>query len=127
MHRLHSLDFPSGSPAETLRPQCTKLCRCSRFSAQLRALAHGKSMLAQQSKIYYGTMAKEEHIEMQGKVTETLPNTMFRVELENGHVVLAHISGKMRKNYIRILTGDNVTVELTPYDLSKGRITYRAR
>ena len=64
---------------------------------------------------------------MQGKVTETLPNTMFRVELENGHIVTAHISGKMRKNYIRILTGDQVTVELTPYDLSKGRITYRAR
>ena len=72
-------------------------------------------------------MAKEDHIEMQGKVVETLPNTMFRVELENGHVVIAHISGKMRKNYIRILTGDTVTVELTPYDLSKGRITYRAR
>lgn len=72
-------------------------------------------------------MAKEDHIEMQGKVTETLPNTMFRVELENGHIVTAHISGKMRKNYIRILTGDQVTVELTPYDLSKGRITYRAR
>jgi translation initiation factor IF-1 len=93
----------------------------------LRALAQGKSELAQQSKINYGTMAKEEHIEMQGTVIETLPNTMFRVELENGHVVIAHISGKMRKNYIRILTGDNVTVELTPYDLSKGRITYRAR
>ena len=58
---------------------------------------------------------------------ETLPNTMFRVELENGHVVMAHISGKMRKHYIRILTGDKVTVQLTPYDLSKGRITYRAR
>ena len=72
-------------------------------------------------------MPKEDHIEMQGVVTETLPNTMFRVELENGHVVIAHISGKMRKNYIRILTGDTVTVELTPYDLSKGRITYRAR
>jgi translation initiation factor IF-1 len=72
-------------------------------------------------------MPKEDHIEMQGKVVETLPNTMFRVELENGHVVTAHISGKMRKNYIRILTGDQVTVELTPYDLSKGRITYRAR
>ena len=72
-------------------------------------------------------MAKEEHIEMQGKVIETLPNTMFRVELENGHVVIAHISGKMRKNYTRILPGDTVTVELTPYDLSKGRITYRAR
>ena len=72
-------------------------------------------------------MPKEDHIEMEGKVTETLPNTMFRVELENGHVVTAHISGKMRKNYIRILTGDKVTVQLTPYDLSKGRITYRGR
>jgi len=72
-------------------------------------------------------MAKEEAIEMEGTVIETLPNTMFRVELENGHVVTAHISGKMRKHYIRILTGDKVTVALTPYDLSKGRITYRAR
>lgn len=72
-------------------------------------------------------MAKEDHIEMQGKVIETLPNTMFRVELENGHVVTAHISGKMRKNYIRILTGDKVKVEMTPYDLTKGRITYRMK
>jgi translation initiation factor IF-1 len=72
-------------------------------------------------------MAKEEHIEMEGTVIETLPNTMFRVELDNGHMVTAHISGKMRKHYIRILTGDKVTVELTPYDLSKGRIIYRAR
>ncbi len=72
-------------------------------------------------------MAKEDCIEMQGKVVETLPNTMFRVQLETGHVVIAHISGKMRKNYIRILTGDDVTVEMTPYDLSKGRITFRAR
>jgi translation initiation factor IF-1 len=72
-------------------------------------------------------MAKEDHIEMEGTVIETLPNTMFRVELENGHVVTAHISGKIRKHYIRILTGDKVTVQLTPYDLSKGRITYRAR
>ena len=72
-------------------------------------------------------MAKEDHIEMEGTITETLPNTMFRVELENGHVVTAHISGRMRKHYIRILTGDQVTVELTPYDLTKGRITYRAR
>ncbi len=72
-------------------------------------------------------MAKEDQIEMEGTVVETLPNTMFRVELENGHVVTAHISGKMRKHYIRILTGDAVTVEMTPYDLSKGRITYRAR
>ncbi len=72
-------------------------------------------------------MAKEDQIEMDGKVIDTLPNTMFRVELENGHIVTAHISGKMRKHYIRILTGDKVTVQLTPYDLSKGRITYRAR
>lgn len=72
-------------------------------------------------------MAREDHIKMNGTVVETLPNTTFRVELENGHVVTAHISGKMRKHYIRILTGDTVTVELTPYDLTKGRITYRAR
>ncbi len=72
-------------------------------------------------------MAKEEHIEFEGKVIDTMPNTTFRVELENGHIITAHISGKMRKNYIRILTGDTVTVQLTPYDLSKGRITYRAR
>jgi len=72
-------------------------------------------------------MAKEDHLEMNGKVIDTLPNTMFRVQLENGHIVIAHISGKMRKNYIRILTGDIVTVEMTPYDLSKGRITYRSK
>nr|VFK37221.1 MAG: bacterial translation initiation factor 1 (bIF-1) [Candidatus Kentron sp. SD]VFK41524.1 MAG: bacterial translation initiation factor 1 (bIF-1) [Candidatus Kentron sp. SD] len=72
-------------------------------------------------------MPKEDHIEIEGRVIETLPNTMFRVELDNGHVVIAHISGKMRKHYIRILTGDKVTVQLTPYDLTKGRITYRAR
>jgi len=72
-------------------------------------------------------MAKEDSIQMEGKVIETLPNTMFRVELENGHMVTAHISGRMRKNYIRILTGDKVTVELTPYDLTKGRIVFRGR
>jgi translation initiation factor IF-1 len=72
-------------------------------------------------------MAKEEAIQMDGEVVETLPNTTFRVRLQNDHVVTAHISGKMRKNYIRILTGDTVTVEMTPYDLSKGRIVYRGR
>jgi translation initiation factor IF-1 len=70
-------------------------------------------------------MSKEDQIEMKGTVVETLPNTMFRVELENGHVITAHISGKMRKNYIRILTGDKVVVEMTPYDLTKGRIIFR--
>ena len=72
-------------------------------------------------------MAKQDMIEMQGVVKETLPNTVFRVELENGHLITAHISGRMRKHYIRILTGDKVTVEMTPYDLSKGRITYRSK
>lgn len=70
-------------------------------------------------------MAKEEAIEMHAEVKETLPNATFRVELENGHIVLAHISGKMRKNFIRILPGDRVLVELSPYDLTRGRITYR--
>ena len=70
-------------------------------------------------------MAKEEAIQMQGVVKETLPNTIFRVELENGHMITAHISGKMRKHYIRILTGDSVIVEMTPYDLTKGRIIFR--
>lgn len=72
-------------------------------------------------------LAKEEAIEVEGKVLEPLPNAMFRVELDNGHVVLAHISGKMRKFYIRILPGDRVTVELSPYDLTRGRITYREK
>lgn len=72
-------------------------------------------------------MAKEETIEMTGTVIEPLPNAMFRVELENGLKVLAHISGKMRMHYIRILPGDNVTVQLSPYDLSRGRITYRSK
>lgn len=78
------------------------------------------------NQLSYIFMAKEEHIEMEGTVVEALPNTMFRVKLENGHTIIAHISGKMRKNYIRILTGDSVMVEMTPYDLSKGRIIYRS-
>ena len=72
-------------------------------------------------------MSKEDAIEMEGRVVETLPNTTFRVQLQNGYVVTAHISGKMRKNYIRILTGDTVTVELTPYDLTRARIVFRAK
>lgn len=68
---------------------------------------------------------KEDKILLKGAVIDTLPNTLFKVQLENGHVVLAHLSGRMRKNYIRILTGDKVTVEMTPYDLSKGRIVFR--
>ncbi len=70
-------------------------------------------------------MAKEEPIQMTGQVLEALPNAMFRVELENGHEIVCHVSGKIRMNYIRILPGDKVAVELSPYDLTKGRITYR--
>lgn len=72
-------------------------------------------------------LSKQDLIEMEGTVTESLPNAMFRVDLDNGFNVLAHISGKIRRNYIKILPGDRVKVELTPYDLSKGRITYRLR
>jgi len=72
-------------------------------------------------------MAKEDAIEVEGTVMETLPNAMFRVELPNGHRILAHISGKMRMHFIRILPGDKVTVELSPYDLTRGRITYRSK
>jgi translation initiation factor IF-1 len=71
------------------------------------------------------SMAKDDVIEVEGAVVETLPNAMFRVELENGHTVLAHVSGKIRMHFIRILPGDKVTVELSPYDLTRGRITYR--
>jgi translation initiation factor IF-1 len=72
-------------------------------------------------------MAKEDQIEMEGVVIDTLPNTVFRVKLDNGHTITAHISGKIRKHYIRILTGDRVRVEMTPYDLTKGRIVFRDR
>ena len=72
-------------------------------------------------------MAKEDNIELEGLVVEPLPNTTFKVKLENDHIITAHISGKMRKNYIRILTGDKVKVEMSPYDLTKGRITFRGR
>ena len=72
-------------------------------------------------------MAKEEAIDVEGTITEALPNAMFRVELDNGHKILAHVSGKMRMHYIRILPGDTVKVELSPYDLTRGRITYRAK
>jgi len=72
-------------------------------------------------------MSKEDVIELEGTVLEALPNTMFRVELSNGHKVLAHISGRMRLHYIKILPGDKVTIEFSPYDLTRGRITYRAR
>ncbi len=72
-------------------------------------------------------MAKEEAIEVEGTIIEPLPNAMFRVELENGHKVLAHISGKMRMHYIKILPGDQVTVELSPYDLTRGRVTFRSK
>ena len=82
---------------------------------------------SQQQIVHGALVPKEEQIEMEGVVTNTLPNTTFKVKLDNGYEITAHISGKMRKNYIRISTGDRVKVELTPYDLTKGRITYRER
>jgi translation initiation factor IF-1 len=81
--------------------------------------------LSRQSQIVNMNMPKEDAIEVIGTVVETLPNAMFRVELENKHLVLAHVSGKMRKNFIRILPGDKILVELSPYDLTRGRIVYR--
>jgi len=72
-------------------------------------------------------VAKEDVIELEGTVVEALPNAMFRVELQNGHKILAHVSGKLRMNYIRIVPGDKVTIEMSPYDLTKGRITWRAK
>ncbi len=72
-------------------------------------------------------MAKEDVIEVEGTVTDSMPNAIFKVELENGHEIIAHISGKLRQNYIRILPGDQVTVELSPYDLTRGRITWRGK
>jgi translation initiation factor IF-1 len=76
---------------------------------------------------FIGEIANEETIQMQGEIVETLPNATFRVKLENGHIVLGHISGKMRMHYIRILPGDKVTVDMTPYDLTRGRIVFRAK
>ena len=107
---------------------CLKTRRDQAFlpSGRLRALQPLCNTARRRWRVRY-LMAKEDAIQMEGTVMETLPNTTFRVELENGHVVTAHISGKMRKNYIRILKGDKVTIELTPYDLSKGRIVYRSR
>ena len=78
-------------------------------------------------KAVWGAMSKEDAIQMEGEVVETLPNTTFRVKLENGHVVTAHISGRMRKNYIRLTVGDRVRIEMSPYDLAKGRIVFRHR
>lgn len=86
---------------------------------------HANSIVS--SEIKELTLSKQDLIEMEGTVTESLPNAMFRVDLDNGFNVLAHISGKIRRNYIKILPGDRVKVELTPYDLTKGRITYRLK
>ena len=114
------LPAPRRRPDVPLFSACLKIaryCPFGRFSGRIRGL-RGCHRLR---------MSKEDAIQMEGEVVETLPNTTFRVKLKTGHVVTAHISGKMRKNYIRILTGDQVTVEMTPYDLSKGRIVYRGR
>jgi len=87
----------------------------------------GKGLIPACRKAGAHYMAKEELIETEGKIIEALPNAVFKVELENGHVVLAHVSGKMRMNFIRIIPGDKVKLELSPYDLSRGRITFRVK
>jgi translation initiation factor IF-1 len=119
----------SGLAKARLCPACQ--CLCGRGYGHAQRLNH-----CRQAGLYAefaarpwpkASMSKEDAIQLEGEVVETLPNTTFRVKLKNGHVVTAHISGKMRKNYIRILTGDQVTVEMTPYDLTKGRIIYRGR
>jgi translation initiation factor IF-1 len=119
---------PTGTPIQR------RVAHCAPFSDPQKVpifwLSNGPALRQNAPLVFhedYCLMAKEDQIEMEGEVIDTLPNTTFRVQLENGHVVTAHISGKMRKNYIRILTGDKVRVELTPYDLTKGRITYRER
>ena len=104
---------------------CAGLPRVAECAAS-RARCAGQSPVSD-NRNFREHMAKDDVIEFEGTVAETLPNTMFRVRLENGHEIIAHISGRMRKNYIRILTGDKVKVEMTPYDLSKGRITYRMK
>jgi len=92
-----------------------------------RLASEGFVIAEEQRGFFVSPFSKEDLIEMEGEVIDTMPNTTFKVKLENDHVITAHISGKMRKNYIRILTGDKVKVEMTPYDLSKGRITYRGK
>jgi translation initiation factor IF-1 len=136
--RLPDPDCPPGeprgaypAPAPLCRPPATvggRADACRRLAhALMLPLRSALCRIRATSQVDRGCMAKEDAIQMEGRVVETLPNTTFRVQLQNGHLVTAHISGKMRKNYIRILTGDTVTVEMTPYDLSKGRIVYRGR
>jgi translation initiation factor IF-1 len=132
----------SGSRVELLGPLAASLCRCRKrrcrtptgaFARSPREGAaltrpHGVTMKGQVTAAvaaFGGRMAKEDLIEFSGTVSEVLPNAMFRVKLENEHEILAHTSGRMRKNRIRVLAGDKVTVEMTPYDLARGRITYR--
>jgi translation initiation factor IF-1 len=105
-----------------------RLCRCKRCRKPDRGLAPTQVPIPDREAYSRANVAtKEEKIEIEGEVVEALPSTMFRVQLDNGHSVLARISGKMRKHYIRILPGDRVKVELSPYDLTRGRITFRMK
>jgi translation initiation factor IF-1 len=109
------------------RRRRTRASGCHFASSACTIVAESRAVAGLASRKPRKKVSKDDVIEMEGTILETLPNTMFRVKLENGHVVTAHISGRMRKNYIRILTGDKVKVEMTPYDLTKGRITYRMK
>lgn len=108
-------------------PNWQPLQAVNHFFASTAHPWHNHRLLRRLLRLCAQGMSKDDSIEFEGTVLETLPNTMFRVKLENGHVITAHISGRMRKNYIRILTGDKVKIEMTPYDLTKGRITYRMK
>jgi translation initiation factor IF-1 len=124
MRRRHPL---TAIPRPDRRPRCNLPARAARSLHCPIPLCTIRALSGREPGNPEECMAKEDAIQMEGRVVDTLPNTTFRVQLTNGHTVIAHISGKMRKNYIRILTGDQVTVELTPYDLTKGIIIYRGR
>src|SRR5690606_7277252 len=120
-----SAGSPSGPwPHRASEPWGARIFACRQATRHNWQLSQRQSVRCMRTRVH---MAKDDVIEFEGTVSETLPNTMFRVRLENGHEIIAHISGRMRKHYIRILTGDRVKVEMTPYDLTKGRITYRMK
>jgi len=127
-HRSAVILSPDRASASSRRTACPQFDACiAWFKGKKRFESAPVLPYTPHTLIFTDIVAKEESIEMEGTVVETLPNTQFRVKLENGHEIIAHISGKMRKHYIRILRGDTVTVQLTPYDLTKGRITFRER
>src|SRR5688500_13769431 len=122
--RTVAWSVPTRSPGAS-SPSCSRPPTCTTRCARSLRKGLGKPLSRVSRRYPHSALGKEEKIEMEGEVTEALPNTMFKVKLDNDHEVLGHISGKMRRHYIRILPGDRVKIELSPYDLDRGRITYR--